>query len=74
MTNPAFTPHPATPQPVYPLPAPDDDPRFTYGLIFDVADVLTSHGFPRPDGTDWAHLMTALVRFLYQPGQETPIR
>ena len=28
----------ATPQPVYPLPAPTDtDPRFTYGLLHEVA-------------------------------------
>ena len=57
-----------TPQPVYPLPAPaGDDPRFTYGLIFDIAEVLQRNGFPQPTGTDWAHLMTALGRFLYQP-------
>jgi hypothetical protein len=57
-----------TPQPVYPLPTPaGDDPRFTYGLIFDIAEVLQRNGFPQPAGTDWAHLMTALGRFLYQP-------
>jgi hypothetical protein len=57
-----------TPQPVYPLPTPaGDDPRFTYGLIFDIAEVLQRNGFPQPTGTDWAHLMTALGRFLYQP-------
>jgi hypothetical protein len=61
----------ATPQPVYPLPAPTDtDPRFTYGLLHEVAQVLQRNGFPRPEGTDWADLMTALGRFLYQP-QET---
>ena len=66
MTN---TPSPA---PVYPLPAPaDGDPRFTYGLLFDIAEVLQTNGFPQPAGTDWAHLMTALGRFLYQQ-QETP--
>ena len=54
-------------QPVYPLPAPTgDDPRFTYGLLFDIAEVLQRNGFPQPAGTDWAHLMTALGRFLYQ--------
>jgi hypothetical protein len=74
MTDAAAPPAPADPQPVYPLPAPEADPRFTYGLIFDVADVLTSHGYPPPDGTDWAHLMLALSRFLYQPDQETPLR
>jgi hypothetical protein len=53
----------------YPLPRPacDDDPRFTYGLVFDIADVLTAHGYPRPEHTDWADLMLALFRFIYQP-------
>lgn len=59
----------ATPQPVYPLPAPINgtDPRFSYGLLHEVAQVLHRNGFPRPAGTDWADLMTALGRFLYQP-------
>ncbi len=56
-----------TPQPAYPLPQPGaSDPRFTYGLLFDLADVLQRNGFPRPAGTDWADLMSALARFLYQ--------
>jgi hypothetical protein len=56
-----------TPQPAYPLPRPEnDDSRFTYGLLFDIADVLQRNGFPRPAGTDWADLMTALGGFLYQ--------
>jgi hypothetical protein len=60
-----------TPQPVYPLPAPaSTDPRFSYGLLFDIAEVLQRNGFPQPAGTDWAQLMTALGRFLYQ-SQET---
>jgi len=54
----------------YPLPRPDDDPRFTYGLVFDVADVLSKHGYPRPTDTDWADLMLALFRFIYQPNQQ----
>ena len=54
-------------QPVYPLPAPaDNDPRFTYGLLFDIAQVLQRNGFPQPAGTDWADLMTALGGFLYR--------
>jgi hypothetical protein len=56
----------------YPLPHPDGpDPRFTYGLLFDIAEVLQPNGFPRPADTDWANLMTTLHRFLYQP-KETP--
>jgi hypothetical protein len=54
-------------QPAYPLPEPGSaDSRFTYGLLFDIADVLQRNGFPRPAGTDWADLMTALGGFLYQ--------
>jgi hypothetical protein len=54
-------------QPVYPLPAlAGNDSRFTYGLLYDIAEVLQRNGFPQPAGTDWAHLMTALGRFLYQ--------
>jgi hypothetical protein len=57
-----------SPAPLYPLPAPTDgDPRFTYGLILDIAQVLQRNGFPQPAGADWAQLMTALGRFLYQP-------
>jgi hypothetical protein len=57
----------AAAQPVYPLPAPtNDDPRLTYGLLFDIAEVLQRNGFPQPTGADWAQLMTALGRFLYQ--------
>jgi hypothetical protein len=54
-------------QPAYPLPAPASDaPRFTYGLIFDIADVLQRNGFHQPAGADWADLMTAVGGFLYQ--------
>lgn len=38
--------------------------------MFDIADVLAAHGYPRPDHTDWADLMLALFRFLYQPNQQ----
>jgi len=61
-----------TPQPAYPLPEPGGaDPRFTYGPLFDLAEVLQRNGFPPPSGADWAHLMAALHRFLYQ-SQEKP--
>jgi hypothetical protein len=61
------TPPITTPQPSYPLPAPaDGDPRFSYGLLHDIANALQRNGFPRPEGTDWAQLMTALGGFLYQ--------
>jgi hypothetical protein len=65
---------PVDQRPAYPLPAPAADPRFTYGLVFDIADVLTAHGYPPPQDTDWADLMSAVSGFLYQPEQETPTR
>lgn len=40
--------HIAPSLPVYPLPKPDDDTRFTLGLTADVAKVLERHGYPKP--------------------------
>jgi hypothetical protein len=55
----------------YPVPRPetDSDSRFTFGLILDVADVLTRHGYPplSGDGRDHLELQQALFRFLYHP-------
>jgi hypothetical protein len=42
--------------------------------VFDIADVLSTHGYPRPDHTDWADLMLALFRFIYQPNQQEGIQ
>jgi hypothetical protein len=73
-TTDARPPQPAypLPQPAYPLPRPAGaDPRFTYGLLHDIAEALHRNGFPRPAGTDWADLTTTLHHFLYQP-KETP--
>ncbi len=52
---------------VFPLPRPDDDPRFTFGLLVDVRDVLAAHGYPAEQATggDLAALQQALFRFLY---------
>ncbi|WP_240742253.1 hypothetical protein [Micromonospora zingiberis] len=33
----------------YPIPRPADDPRFTFGLALDVAQVLAAHGYPSID-------------------------
>jgi hypothetical protein len=53
---------------MYPLPRPDNDPRFTYGLLFDVRQVLIDHGYPHVDnGRDLVNLQLALLRFLYGP-------
>lgn len=53
----------------YPIrPAPDDDPRFTLGLVLDVAAVLEQHGYPAVKaGLDLVDLRQALYRFLYGP-------
>jgi hypothetical protein len=51
---------------LYPMPAPADDPRFTYGLLADAVRVLERHGYPRPtSGADLTALQTALFGFLY---------
>jgi hypothetical protein len=60
----------ADPAPTYPLPRPgaDTDERFTIGLVLDVADVLTRHGYPRPAcGADLVRLQQALFAAIYQP-------
>jgi hypothetical protein len=51
----------------YPIrPAPDDDPRFTTGLLHDVRNVLAAHGYPPiTSGPDLVELNLALYRFLY---------
>ncbi len=64
---------------LYPMPAPEHDPRFTIGLIIDVRDVLTEHGYPHiTSGDDFVELQQALFRFLYTtntttPGETTPV-
>ncbi|MET7902737.1 hypothetical protein ABZS86_15185 [Streptomyces sp. NPDC005355] len=58
----------AGPAPAYPV-APesgDDDSRFTNGLLFDVAKVIESHGYPKlASGRDLLELRISLYRFLY---------
>ena len=50
----------------YPLPRPADDPKFTFGLIRDVAKVLADHGYPPIDsGGDHVRLQQTLFGFLY---------
>lgn len=52
----------------YPLPRPEsgNDPRFTFGLTHDVAQVLKDHGFPLIEtGGDFMDLQQALFRFIY---------
>jgi hypothetical protein len=58
---------------VYPVPRPDDDPRFTFGLTLDVADALARHGFPIGSGADFVALQQALFAFLYGPAEEPDV-
>ncbi|MET9956682.1 hypothetical protein ABZ135_34760 [Streptomyces sp. NPDC006339] len=52
--------------PTRPLPA--KDPRFTFGLVRDVAEVLERHGYPPiVKGLDHRDLQQALFQFLYAP-------
>lgn len=48
-------------------PLPDNDPRFTIGLLADVKNVLTAHGYETDNmsGSDFMELQQALYRFLY---------
>ena len=49
----------------YPIRNRRSDPRFSHGLVNDVATVLTSYGYPRPAWGDLARLQALLVRFLH---------
>jgi hypothetical protein len=54
----------------YPLPPAEDDPRFTAGLLFDVAKVLEHHDYPAVRaGRDLVELQQELFRFLYGDGR-----
>ncbi|RGC66410.1 hypothetical protein C5N14_23725 [Micromonospora sp. MW-13] len=55
----------------YPIPRPADDPRFTFGLALDVAQVLAAHGYPAMAepydgcGADLVDLQQALFSLIY---------
>lgn len=56
--------------PCYPLarPATGTDPRFSFGLLFDVIGVLAAHGYPPADHpADLTRIQHALFTALYQP-------
>ncbi|HEX8627935.1 MAG TPA: hypothetical protein VF755_07175 [Catenuloplanes sp.] len=63
-----------TPAPVvYPMPAPDDDARFTFGLTLDIGEVLAEHGYPPiKSGADYVRLRQAVFGFLYAPAPPGP--
>lgn len=50
----------------YPIPRPDDDPRLTFGLVYEVGKVLAAHGYPPIEtGADHVQLQQALFGFIY---------
>jgi hypothetical protein len=49
----------------YPIPAPEADDRFTFGLFLDVAKALEAHGYPPLSGLDLVDLGQSLYRLLY---------
>lgn len=51
----------------YPLPAPESDPRFTFGLLYEVAKTIEAHGYPPLTGRDVVELQVALLGVLYAP-------
>lgn len=60
---------------VYPLPQPEsgEDPRFCFGLAYDVAKVLEAYGYPPvTSSTDFVDLMQALFVFIYA-SDERPV-
>jgi hypothetical protein len=58
---------------VYPLAAEPGDGRFYTGLVDDVADAITAHGFPALAGGDEDALAALILGFLYRaPGAIAP--
>jgi hypothetical protein len=49
----------------YPLPAPESDPRFTFGLLYELAKTIEAHGYPPLTGRDVVELSVALLGVLY---------
>ncbi|NIH87513.1 hypothetical protein [Amycolatopsis granulosa] len=52
----------------YPVDPKEDDrePRFTFSLIHDVADLLACKGYPKVESSqDFVRLQQALYEFLY---------
>lgn len=62
----------------YPVAHTDHDPRFTIGLVLDVARVLEQHGYPgfrgpfaADNAADLVELQQALFAFLYTGGGDS---
>lgn len=53
----------------YPIPEPNADPRFTFVLTLDVAEVLERHGYPPITSgniEDLIELQQAMYRYIYR--------
>lgn len=51
----------------YPLPRPEEDKRFTFGLTMEVGKLLERHGYPPvTNGDDFVRLQRALFDFVYE--------
>ena len=58
----------------YPMPVLENDDRFTFGLVLDVADVLHRHRYPKlTSGDDFVALQQVLFRFLYDTTATTAV-
>ena len=57
----------------YPLARPEgqNDPRFSYGLMFEVAALIEGRGYPKIDSaSDLVRLQQALFHFIYGGADE----
>lgn len=73
MTSPRYTSHPAPAlhSRRYPVAQTHTDPRFTFRLVLEVAQVLEQHGYPPlsvHNAADLVELRQALFAFLYTGG------
>lgn len=67
LDNPAAAGLPYGGKPRYPVADLEDDPRFCFGLVCEVGQVLESHGFPPvTHGLDHVDLTAALFEFVYR--------
>lgn len=56
----------STPDHAYPIARPCvKDPRFTFGLMLDMSEVLVKHGYPTLTGHDLVRLQQALFKMIY---------
>ncbi|MFI7508646.1 hypothetical protein ACIBSS_17625 [Micromonospora aurantiaca] len=52
----------------------DDGPVLSFGLLVDIADALTAHGFPRPQGRDFVALRECVAWFVYASDEPGDLR